>query len=286
MRHGVLLIDKPEGCTSHDVVAEVRRILHERSVGHLGTLDPMATGLLPLVVGRKALKIVEFFLHREKSYEALLRLGAVSSTYDREGVIDVVPPRTGWSPPSTTQLQEVLQSKFIGSCSQLPPSHSAIRVAGQRAYVLARRGRPPPLERRQVHIFAVRILSYVYPDLRLAIDCGAGTYIRSLAHDLGQILRCGAYLQGLRRTRVGDWGVAEARRLPRISWADVLPLKAVLANSPRIDLTPEEYQDVSHGRSVSQRVDESAFGWYEDLPVAVLIPDPHDSARARPRKVL
>lgn len=286
MRHGFLLIDKPPGPTSHDVVDRVRSVLGESKVGHLGTLDPAASGLLVLAVGAKALKVIEFFTDLSKEYEAEVRCGAVSTTYDREGVIEDVAPKSGWSPPDLPQLQRLLTDRFLGKIMQAPPAHSAVNIAGERAYRRARRGESvrPPL--REVEIASCSVLAYAYPRLRLLIGCSSGTYIRSLAHDLGQVLRCGAYLENLRRTQVGEWDIVDACPPGDASWARVLPLKNILKPFRGIELTAGEAEDLQFGRPIQREVKPDTFAWFQDLPIAILTPAKDGSRMAQPRKVL
>ncbi|TSC79530.1 MAG: tRNA pseudouridine55 synthase [Candidatus Peregrinibacteria bacterium Gr01-1014_25] len=285
MRHGFLLLRKPKGPTSHDVVAIVRRALGEKDIGHLGTLDPAATGLLVLAVGAKALKVVELFNDLPKEYVAGVRFGAVSSTYDGEGVIENVPPRAGWIPPDPVELRRRIEERFLGSVQQVPPAFSAIKVAGQTAHRAARRGKPLDLPPRHVEIARCDIEAYAYPDLTLRVACSSGTYIRSLAHDLGQVLRCGAYLSSLDRTRVGQWSVDAAYAPDGVAWANVLPLKDVLAGFPRIDLSDAEAEDIRHGRVISRELKGDVIAWHEELPFAIIVPARDGSRAARPRKV-
>lgn len=284
MRHGFLLVDKPRGLTSHDVVADVRRILGERHIGHLGTLDPAATGLLVLAVGGKALKVVELFKDLPKEYEAQVRFGAVSTTYDGEGVMEEVPEKPGWSPPGQAELQRLINDRFLGQREQVPPAFSAVKMGGERAYRKARQGRAVHVPPREVEIQECAILSYAYPELRLRVRCSAGTYIRSLAHDLGLMLRCGAYLARLRRMSVGEWSVGEAKAPAAVIWTDVRPLKDVLVSHPRLDLLSEEWEDVKTGQNVFRGIERTTIGWYEGLPVCILVPA--GEGEAHPRKVL
>ena len=290
MRHGLLLIDKPEGMTSHDVVARVRRTLAEKSIGHLGTLDPLATGLLVLFVGSKALKVLELFQGLPKTDEARITFGKVSATYDREGPIEEVPPKKGWSPPTEKQFLEILANHFTGDHLQIPPAYSAIHIDGERAYDIMRKNPSltPTMPPRKVEIRKMQLLSYKYPSACLRIECSSGTYIRSLAHELGEILRCGGYLEALRRTKVGSlWNLEDAKSLEALAWAHVTPLKEILLPFPRLDLTEEEWKEVQHGRSLPHRLkNEPAFAWFEDLPVALLERDPTFPGKAHPRKVL
>ncbi len=287
MRHGFLFIDKPRGPTSHDVVSKVRRILNEPKVGHLGTLDPLASGLLVLGVGAKALKVFELFTHLTKEYIAEVRLGAVSTTYDGEGVITDVAPKVGWEPPvDSSRIQALIADRFIGSIAQVPPSYSAISIGGERAHRLARAGEEVHLPPREVHIASCTVESYAYPDLSLRVSCGAGTYIRSLAHDLGQSMRCGGYLGALRRTKVGEWRVEDACSMKDFTWSQVSPLKQILASLPRIDLTDEQWEEIRHGRSVQAAFSESLIAWHADLPVAILEEDAKRAGFMKPKKVL
>lgn len=281
MRHGFLLIDKPAGMTSHDVVAIVRRALHERSVGHLGTLDPLATGLLVLAIGRKALKVVELFNHLDKSYDADVRFGAVSTTYDAEGVLEKVLPPMGWHPPEQGELQRLLQDRFIGTIAQVPPAYSAISIGGERAYRKARQGLDVELPSRTVRIDSCSVLQYAYPSLTLHVRCGSGTYIRSLAHDLGQMVHAGAYLAGLRRTHVGTWSLAGSRAPEQVTWNDVLPLKDVLVGLPRRDISVAEYEDLRCGRNIEADVPELTIAWHDELPVALLVQATDGTAHAK-----
>jgi len=286
MRHGFLLIDKPRGPTSHGAVAMVRRALVERDVGHLGTLDPAANGLLVLAVGNKALKVIEFFSGLGKEYVADIRFGAVSSTYDSEGAIENVATKPGWIEPDKGHVQRAIDQRFTGKIEQTPPSHSAVHVAGVRAYELARKGIDVEMPKRTVEISECTVLSYSYPHLRVRVRVSSGTYIRSLAHDLGDVLRCGGYLENLRRTKVGEWDVDKAVTPDAATWTDVLPLKDILAGFQRIDVTAEEAEHLRHGRKIKREISAGTWAWFDGLPLAVLVPAKDGSQMAQPRKVL
>lgn len=286
MRHGFLLINKPKGPTSHDAVALVRNALHEPHIGHLGTLDPAATGLLVLAVGAKALKAIDLFQKLQKKYVATVCLGVVSSTYDGEGKMEEVHMPTDWQPPEEMALRRVIEQKFSGTIEQTPPAYSAVKVGGVRAYRRARQGVAITPAPRRIDIQECRILSYAYPELTLAITCGAGTYIRSLAHDLGQCLRCGGYLRDLRRMRVGEWRLENAVPPDAAAWSSVLPLKEVLGMFPRVELTAAEAEDIRHGKDIAREVQKNAIGWYDELPIVILEPARDGSRAAHPRKVL
>lgn len=283
MRHGFLLIDKPEGPTSHDIVSAVRKQLPEKKVGHIGTLDPAASGLLVLGVGAKALKVLELFMGLEKSYEASITFGEVSVTYDREGPIEQFPRKPGVLDPTDHAIQEEIRNSFIGKIDQVPPAASAVNIGGERAYRKMRQGRQVHMPSRTVEISACTITSYTYPNLCLDVTCGSGTYIRSLAHDLGQALRVGAYLAALRRTRVGEFLVEDAVAADKAKWTDVLPLKDVLKPLPSRELTNAEFDDISHGRLIEGRCNQNTVAWHNGLPVALL--EEKDSG-IKPRKVL
>ncbi len=286
MRHGVLLIDKPLHVTSAQAVTRVRRVLGERHIGHLGTLDPLAQGLLVLFVGSKALKVVECFQQLPKQYLAEVTLGKVSTTYDREGVITEVPRRPGWLPPTRKELQEFLRRRFLGTIEYTPPAFSALKVQGTRAYTLARRGTPPLLPTRTATVSEIDIVTYDHPLLLLRLTVSAGTYIRSLAQEIGHVLRCGGFLSSLIRTRVGPWALTQAVPPESASWGRVLPLHEVLGEEERMEVTEEEATLLCHGRPIPQRIACALFAWHRGLPIALLEPDPTLPGMARPRKVL
>lgn len=283
MRHGFLLIDKPVGPTSHDIVDIVRKQLHEKNVGHLGTLDPAASGLLVCAVGSKALKCIELFNHLHKEYEAQVLLGAVSTTYDREGVIETVEPKSGWVIPELHTIMRLIADRFVGKISQVPPEASAVKIGGERAYRKFRQGRGVHIPPREVEITECAVLHYEYPHLRLRIRCGSGTYIRSLAHDLGQALKCGGYLTSLQRLKVGNWQLKDAISPDRVSWGHVTALKEILKDFPRVSLSEEQADHLTHGRdipntslSLGERVRErglenNTIAWFNDLPIAILV---------------
>jgi tRNA pseudouridine55 synthase len=289
MRHGFLLVHKPKGPTSHDVVGTVRRALSEPSIGHLGTLDPMAEGLLVLAVGSKALKVIELFSGLTKEYEAIITLGSESTTYDAEGLITKTKTSPGYEPPTDqSRVQTVLNERFVGTTSQVPPIFSAVKVGGSRAYRKAQRGESVELKSRPVSITECRVLSYQFPTLSLHVACGSGTYIRSLAHDIGETFRSGAYLSGLVRTKVGDWDLQDASTPDHVAWGQVLALKDVLTHFPRRELTDAEWAELKHGRSIegSMPKDQTLIGWFDGLPVSILERNRKKEGMLKPRKVL
>ncbi len=289
MRHGFLLIHKPLGPTSHDVVAQVRRILSERKIGHLGTLDPLASGLMVLAVGAKALKVVELFNALPKVYEAEVTLGIESSTYDSEGVLETLKPKAGWLPPDdASRIQAIIDDRFLGKISQVPPAFSAIHVDGERAYRKAMRGENVEMKARETKISVCKVIDYHYPIVRLGVHCDSGTYIRSLAHDLGFSLRCGGYLSALVRTAVGEWSLKNAYAPDAVNWTHVLPLKDILLGLEKRDLSPAEWEEIRNGRPIEGDMDPEipCIAWFEDLPVALLERSRKREGMLKPRKVL
>lgn len=217
---GILLIDKPAGWTSHDVVAKIRGIIkagtgQKPKIGHTGTLDPMATGLLVLVVGGYTKRAGEFS-KLDKTYKAELTLGAVSTTADGEGKIT----KKSAHQPGREQVEEVLNT-FVGKIRQVPPAFSAIKIDGQRAYKMARKGQAVKLEPREVTIYEITDVKYDYPLLKFTTKVSSGTYIRSLAEDIGETLGTGAYLSALRRTQVGELSVSSALGVEELTVASI-----------------------------------------------------------------
>lgn len=208
---GVLLVDKPEGWTSHDAVNCLRRRFRLKKVGHCGTLDPLATGLLVLVIGR-ATKLSSRFINDDKVYSGVIRLGVETSSQDRDGEIT---RRHEISDVSEKYVQEAVAG-FLGEQKQIPPMVSAIKVNGQKLYKLARKGREIEREPRLVHIYDFTMESIQLPDIRFRVHCSKGTYIRTLAADLGNILGCGGHLHQLRRLRSGSFEVSDAVPMEKI----------------------------------------------------------------------
>jgi len=219
--NGILLIDKPKGWTSFDVVAKVRGQakaktgLKRLKVGHAGTLDPLATGLLIVLVGDYCKKAAEYS-KLDKTYEVELRLGQASTTDDAEGEIKVVSDQK----PTETQVKEAISS-FMGEIQQTPPIFSAIKVGGQRAYKLARAGKIPEMKARAVTIRSITDLRYDYPEICFTTEVSSGTYIRSLVRDIGERLGTGAYMTDLRRTRINDFKLKDAHQIDTVSLGDV-----------------------------------------------------------------
>jgi tRNA pseudouridine55 synthase len=244
---GVLLIDKPGGLTSHDVVARMRRVLGERSIGHAGTLDPMATGLLVLVVGR-ATRLASLLTGHDKTYDATVRLGRETTTDDAEGeMIGVARPV-----PGEADIRSALDG-FRGSFPQVPPAHSAKKVDGRRAYRLARANQPVILKPVTVTVRELTWQGLEDNDVRLRVRASAGFYVRSLARDLGTRLGCGAHLAALRRVRSGSFAIedalplAEAEGLGPDAAARLIPPADALPELAAVELTAEGLRRVLHG---------------------------------------
>ena len=211
LKHGIYNIYKPAGPTSHDMVDLVRKLSGEKRVGHAGTLDPFAEGVLIIAVGREYTKQLDQFLKKDKTYIATLRLGASSDTGDITGKLT---PRgsTSEERPTREEVVAVLK-KFVGEIAQTPPAYSAIQVAGQRAYALARQGLTPKLAPRKITIYSLKLLSYRWPNLKIETKVSSGTYIRVLAEDIGETLKTKAYLTKLIRTSVSDFKVNSSLKL-------------------------------------------------------------------------
>src|SRR5271166_803640 len=218
---GVIVVDKPEGWTSHDVVGKMRRIAGTRRIGHLGTLDPIATGVLPLVIGT-ATRLSQFYLAAEKVYEAVVRFGFATDTYDRAGI------PTGEPVPvelDRARLETEL-NRFVGRIQQTPPPVSAKKIGGVRSYKLARQKKEVKLEPVEIEIYEASLTGMEGALASILVRCSTGTYVRSLAHDLGQVFNCGAHLHALRRTRSGDFNISQAcsiAALESLSAEDALP---------------------------------------------------------------
>lgn len=252
--NGVLVIHKPAGMTSHDVVARVRRIVKERSVGHLGTLDPMATGVLPLLLGRMT-RLAQFYGSCEKSYEGEIRFGFATDTYDAMGE-PLGPPQ-----PCAASLERVreLARRYQGKFEQMPPPFSAKKIAGVPAYKLARKKKEVPLKPVEVEIRELEITALEGDRARFRARVGTGTYLRSVAHDLGRDLGVGAHLSSLVRTAVGEFSLAEARTLEELEAAVqsgdlesvLVHPRRILPNLPSVTATDESVARIRHGNAVN-----------------------------------
>ena len=249
---GALVIDKPEGWTSHDVVNKVRRIAGTKRVGHLGTLDPIATGVLPVVIGR-ATRLAQYYTRSEKIYEGVVRFGWSTETYDRAGTptSPVVEPHL-----EAAALEEYLE-RFRGEFLQTPPPVSAKKIAGKRAYELARNSVAVELEPVKIQVYELVVLDWDGTRARLRVHCSAGTYLRSIAHDLGQLAGCGAHLEELRRIRNGEFDVEQARTLEQLASLAaeerlldaLIPPAAMLPGLPTVFLDEVTTNQVRQGRN-------------------------------------
>ena len=277
--HGVLIVDKPPGLTSHDVVARARRLTGEARIGHTGTLDPLATGVLPLAVGR-ATRLVRFLSSSDKAYDATIRFGLSTDTYDITG------QETGRT--DTVPSREVLLSALAaltGTYPQVPPAFSAKKVAGRRSYELARERRPVALAPATVTASGIELLEISGDRARVAITCSAGFYVRAFAHSIGELTGTGACLEGLTRTRSGEFRLDMAVGLDELQHRDaalarLVPLAALLRGFPAVTIGERGRAHVAHGRELdeidyehapapagasSERVEEGRAGWVRVL---------------------
>lgn len=256
--HGLIVVDKPAGWTSHDVVARVRRLTGMKRVGHGGTLDPFATGVVVVAVGR-ATRVLQYIQDSDKRYLAHVALGAETDTFDVDG--EVVNRYRGESLPTRQDVEAAL-TEFIGEIEQVPPAYSAIKIQGRRLYERARAGEAVVAPTRIVRVEAIDLLDFEPPDLLLDISCGKGTYIRSIARDLGARLGSGAYCHGLRRIRNGAFTIVDAWTLDELAaidlrerWPEVAthPDRAV-ANLDAVILGSDQTEAWYHGRSVDPAI--------------------------------
>ena len=249
---GLLLVDKPEGPTSHDQVALARRTLGIKRIGHTGTLDPFASGLLLLCIGW-ATRLVEYTASLTKTYQATARLGASTSTDDRTG--ETIASSEAWRDLSENRVQAALQ-ELVGELEQRPPVFSAKKVGGERAYELARRGDEPELGTQRVTVHRIEMAELSLPRVEFEIECSSGTYVRAVARDLGERLSVGGHLESLRRTAIGSFRVENAVTLaPDIRRSQlepaILPPEAAVAHLPRVELGPEARRPLSHGQPLA-----------------------------------
>jgi tRNA pseudouridine55 synthase len=249
---GVIVVDKPEGWTSHDVVSKIRRIAATKRVGHLGTLDPIATGVLPLVIGR-ATRLAQFYTRSDKIYDGIVRFGWSTDTYDASG--EPTSAQTELQIDSA-ELERQLE-KFRGEFLQTPPPVSAKKVAGRRAYELARRSTPVDLAPVAVSVYELTLVGLEGAEAHIRAHCSGGTYLRSIAHDLGQALGCGAHLKTLRRLASGEFEIDQARTIPQLESlaASERLLDALVPAAEMLPAFPSVYVDevlagqIRHGRN-------------------------------------
>jgi tRNA pseudouridine55 synthase len=281
---GVLPVDKPVGPTSHDIVGMTRRALGTRRVGHTGTLDPFASGLLLLCIGN-ATRIAEFLTGLPKRYRAQLRLGQRTDTDDLTG--RTIAESHDWHDVSQERFVDVLTA-FRGDILQVPATFSAKKVSGERAYRAARQGRAVTLEPVRVHIAELRLGAWAPPLAELEVACSTGTYVRALARDIGEALGVGAHLTALRRTAVGPHDVEAALPVALLTAADrvratLIPPLAALGALPRVTLDDEQVRHVRHGRSVDSAHAPGTVALVSDEELVAI--GEADGERIRPRKV-
>jgi tRNA pseudouridine55 synthase len=248
--NGIVIIDKPAGWTSQDVVSKLRGILKTRRIGHGGTLDPMATGVLPVFVGR-ATRGVEFFEHAEKTYEATIRLGLTTDTEDTSGTVLEEKEVS----VSEEEFLGVLP-KFRGKIQQIPPMYSALKVNGQKLYDLARKGREVERQPREIEIFKLECLEFNGAEARLLVHCSKGTYIRTLCKDIGEALGCGGCMAALRRVTAGEYTIGDAVTLDELIAAEnpenyLRPVDSMFRNYPAVTLTPNQEKRCRNGNAFS-----------------------------------
>lgn len=252
---GVIVIRKEKGFTSHDVVAKLRGILHMKKIGHTGTLDPDAEGVLPVALG-KATRLVDMITDKEKTYEAVMRLGVVTDTQDMSGT---VLSQTTERSVTEEELCTVVSS-FVGDYMQVPPMYSALKVNGKKLYELAREGKTVERKPRPVHFYEIEILDISFPLVHFRVTCSKGTYIRTLCHDIGEKLGCGAAMESLLRTKVGRFTLDDAITLAQTEEAvqegtiesKILGIEEILAEYPRVCCTKEGDRLLANGNPLVQ----------------------------------
>lgn len=283
MDHGILVVDKPQGITSRDAVDLAARWFPRKTkLGHAGTLDPLATGVLVLAVGH-ATRLIEYVQDMPKTYRTRIVLGATSDTDDADGTIT---PKSDAKPVAESAIRGAL-SPFIGEIEQVPPAYSAARISGQRAYDLARRGDEVNLAPRRVRIDGIEIISYDWPQLELDVHCGKGTYIRSIARDLGAALGVGGYVATLRRTRIGPFTVDSAVTLDTTAeeaLRHLLPPVAAVSHKPIVRVSKDEARRLRQGQMIpaSGTGEVAVLGESGELIAVGRV----DGKRLRPEKVM
>ena len=259
--NGIVIIDKPQGWTSQDVTARLRRVFGTRRIGHGGTLDPMATGVLPVFVGR-ATRGVEFFEHARKEYVCLLRPGIITDTQDITGTVLEERPAA----LEDEKIQAALAA-FRGEIFQVPPMYSALKVNGQKLCDLARKGKTIARQPRPITIHALEYLGMENGCLKLRVDCSKGTYIRTLCQDIGDALGCGGCMEALRRTKAGEYDLSRAVPLEALLECEnpgqyLLPVDSMFAHLPAVKLTPNQEKRCRNGNSFSVSLPEGSYRAY------------------------
>ena len=259
--NGIVIVDKPQGWTSQDVTARLRRVFDTRRIGHGGTLDPMATGVLPVFVGR-ATRGVEFFEHAEKTYETVLRLGITTDTEDITGTVLADRPVD-----VTAQAVEQVLETFRGDILQVPPMYSALKVNGQKLYDLARKGREVERQPRPITIHELTLLGMDGADIRLRVRCSKGTYIRTLCKDIGETLGCGGTMAQLRRIQAGEYTAEEAVPLETLLMAEkpeqyLRPVDSMFRQYPAVTLTVNQEKRCRNGNAFSLKLPDGTYRAY------------------------
>ena len=259
---GIVIVDKPAGWTSQDVTARLRRVFGTRRIGHGGTLDPMATGVLPVFVGR-ATRGVEFFEHADKTYEAVLRLGTVTDTQDSTGTVLEKRPVT----VTEAEFRDILP-KFTGEIAQIPPMYSAIKVDGKKLYELARAGKEIERKPREITIFSLDLLEFTGETAKIRVHCSKGTYIRTLCHDIGAALGCGGCMEALRRTAAGEYTLADSVELDTLLSAEhpedyLRDVDTLFRQYPAVTLTEKQTLRCRNGNSFSIALPEGRYRAYD-----------------------
>ena len=258
----IVIVDKPAGWTSQDVTARLRRVFGTRRIGHGGTLDPMATGVLPVFVGR-ATRGVEFFEHADKTYEAVLRLGTVTDTQDSTGAVLEKRPAA----VTEAEFRDILP-KFTGKIAQVPPMYSAIKVDGKKLYELARAGKEVERKPREITIFSLELLEFSGETAKIRVHCSKGTYIRTLCHDIGAALGCGACMETLRRTAAGEYTLADSVGLDTLLNAErpedyLRDVDTLFRQYPAVTLTEKQTLRCRNGNSFSIALPEGSYRAYD-----------------------
>ena len=259
--NGIVIVDKPQEWTSQDVTARLRRVFNTRRIGHGGTLDPMATGVLPVFVGR-ATRGVEFFEHAEKTYEAVLQLGLTTDTEDTSGtVLEEKEVQV-----SETEFFNILP-RFRGKIMQVPPMYSALKINGQKLVDLARKGKTVERQPRQIEVFELKCLEFTGTTARLRVRCSKGTYIRTLCKDIGEALGCGGCMAELRRVQAGEYTIAEAIPLKDLLEAEdpeqyLRAVDTMFRNYPEVRLTPNQEKRCRNGATFSVKLADGTYRAY------------------------
>ena len=268
--NGIVIIDKPEGWTSQDVVSKLRGVLHTKRIGHGGTLDPMATGVLPVFVGRGT-RAVEFFEHAEKCYETVLRFGITTDTEDITGTV------LEEKPVSVTRQQlEAALEQFRGDIQQIPPMYSALKINGQKLCDLARKGKQVERTPRTITIMALTLLEFTGNTARLRVACSKGTYIRTLCKDIGQALGCGGCMESLRRVQAGAYTIDEAIPLSQLVESDdperyLRPVDTMFVQYPAVTLTEKQALRCRNGNSFSITLPDGTYRAYDEAGAFLML---------------